>query len=453
MSRALALLLLVLMPLVIAQAAPREIETEPTAPWERDSIEPDWADNTRGRTLRLPYDPRKSAEDNGAALWSALTQLQPGDTLKVSRGTYSIDRLTNLVLRGTERKPIWVIGAEEEGDEKPVITRPDARQNVLNIASGDNDLTEFACIRGFEFTGGSSIMRIYNARDFWVDRCEFHNPGAESITANTRDTERLFITRNHLHHMENAGATCEGMYLGANNGKVRMSYSVIAENHVHDCRGTQGDGIEVKQGSHHNWIVGNTVHDTNYPCILVYGTDGNGVNVIERNTCWGSGDNTIQVQGEAIVRNNLIMAAKGSGFASTDHQGKTCNLAVVHNTIITSGRGMNLSSWNDRDGMLLANNVVYSERGEAIRFPNGAARVTVAGNVTVGNVVGITTGFTRGDGLDDFVDVAWDGSARDAHPVKRSAPTSAADRDHLLETDLHAAERKGRVAGAFAVAD
>ena len=101
-----------------------------------------------------------------------------------------------------------------------------------------------------------------------------HHAGGEGITTNTRDTSHLFITRNHFHDFTNPRATGEAMYLGANHGKVVMSYSVIAQNHVHDCGGTQGDGIEVKQGSHHNWIYRNHVHDTNYPCILAYGTGG-----------------------------------------------------------------------------------------------------------------------------------------------------------------------------------
>ncbi len=80
------------------------------------------------------------------------------------------------------------------------------------------------------------------------------------------------------------------------------------ENHIHNCRGDQGDGIEVKQGSWGNLIAEKPV------------------NVIERNLCRRSTDSTMQVQGEAIVRNNVLIGASGSGFASTDHQGQTLNL-------------------------------------------------------------------------------------------------------------------------------
>jgi len=61
-----------------------------------------------------------------------------------------------------------------------------------------------------------------------------------------------------------------------------LSHSERPAPYFNHCGGTQGDGIEVKQGSHHNWIYSNHVHDTRYPCILVYGTGGKGLNVIEQ---------------------------------------------------------------------------------------------------------------------------------------------------------------------------
>jgi len=112
---------------------------------------------------------------------------------------------------------------------------------------------------------------------------------------------------------------------------------------------------------------------------------------------------------KAVMRNNLIMAARGAGLASTDHQGKTRALHVIHNTIVTPGTGAHLTSWNDRDSMLFANNAVYSRSGSAVRFPHGAARVATAGNVAYGRIQGPQTGFTEGRGLSDFQQVSWDG--------------------------------------------
>jgi hypothetical protein len=220
---------------------------------------------------------------------------------------------------------------------------------------------------------------------------------------------------------------------------------------VHDCGGKQGDGIEVKQGSHHNCIYCNHVHDTNYPCILAYGTGGNGINVIEENICYRSNDNVLQVQGEAIVRNNLLIAAQGAGFASTDHQGKTAHLTFVHNTIISRRRGANLSSWGGRNGMIFANNVVYTDRGDALRFPRDASGVIVSGNMLRGRVSGVARGFVVGNGLTDFADVSWDGNRRNATPSQDCPFIGQADDRYAVEVDITGSKRGGRpTAGAFA---
>jgi hypothetical protein len=156
------------------------------------------------------------------------------------------------------------------------------------------------------------------------------------------------------------------------------------------------------------------------------------------------------VQGEAIVRNNLLIAAQGSGFASTDHQGKTARLTVVHNTIISRRRGANLSSWNGRDGMVFSNNVVYTDRGDALRFPRGSQGVIVSGNVLVGRVSGVAEGFVVGNGLTDFVDVSWDGSRRDATPSSDGPFIGQGDNNFAVKVDITGSRRGRRVtAGAF----
>lgn len=236
------------------------------------------------------------------------------------------------------------------------------------------------------------------------------------------------------------------MYLGANHGEHIMSESVIALNHIHDCKGSQGDGIEVKQGSWGNLIVGNDIHDTQYPCITVYGTAGKAVNVIERNLCRRSDDSAMQVQGEAIVRNKLLIGGKGSGFASTDHQGRSLNLQVIHNTIVNIGDAFKGSSWNAREGMILANNVFYSRDKSAIHFPQGREGVLITGNVILGDAP--KQGTTAGRGLEDFVSLSWDGEKYDATPVN-DAPFGHADVKYLLDTDFRASRRTQPIAGAL----
>jgi hypothetical protein len=420
--------------------------TPSSLPWDAASYFPSWQSVSPARVISLSRNGAQSDEQNGAALQAAIAALQPGEMLQVGSGRWSVNAYWNVVIQGRAEAPIWIVAAP---GATPVITRPDANQNVMNVGAGSGNVTRYVCFRGLEFTGGDSLVRLYHCENVWIDQCHIHHGGGVGITANSEDTRSLTLTRNHIHHPGGPGDTSEGLYLGGNNSAVRMSYSIVALNHVHDCGGTQGDGIELKQGSYNNWIVENHVHDTNYPGIIAYGTDGRGINLIERNTVYNSNDNVMQVQGEAIVRNNLLING-ATAFHSHDHQGQTRNLRVVHNTLVNTGRATNLSSWNNRSGMLFVNNAVYSQNGPSIHFPNGSAGVTVAGNVILGAVTGASSGFLAGNGLSDFVNLRWDATNRDGAPSASSALIGRADPAHTVTQDIQGRTRSAPAdAGAY----
>ncbi len=404
-----------------------------------ERYEPAWAGVVPKRAVSHSIKAGATAEQAGAALVQAVEALKPGDKLEIAAGTYSVERMWDMRAAGTADAPVWIV-AKEEG--KVIITRPDDHQNVLNVGQGAP--VKFLCLRGLEFTGGSHGVRLGRCSDVWMDRCHIHHTGEVCLSANSGATSRLFLTRNHIHHGEGHG---EGMYLGSHEGNAVMSESVIALNHVHDCRGSQGDGIEVKPGSWGNLVAENHIHDCNYPCITVYGTGGKAVNIIERNLCYNSGDNVMQVQGEAIVRNNVMINGKGAGFASTDHVGKTLNLQVIHNTIINTAHAFRGGSWNAREGMVLANNILYSRDGNALHFANGSAGVTIAGNVVLGD--GPMVGCVKGRGLEDFLKVTWDAAQHEATPTA-TASLAHADPKFLTDTDFNGKPRAGRLtSGAF----
>jgi hypothetical protein len=402
--------------------------------------EPPWAGVVPKRTVPLTPADSESPAVRGEALVKAVAALEPGDCLTIAGGTYSVERMWDVQVSGTEKEPVWIMAAK---GATVVITRPDARQNVMNVGQGK--AVEFLCLRGLEITGGSHGLRLGKCRHVWVDGCHIHHTGDVCLSANSANTSRLFITRNHIHH---GNGHAEGLYLGGNNGQVIMSESIIALNHIHDCRGEQGDGIEVKQGSWGNLIAENHVHDCNYPCITVYGTAGKPRNIIERNLCRNSNDNVMQVQGEAIVRNNILIDGRGAGFSSTDHQGKTLNLEVVHNTIVNTGHAFRGGSWNGREGMVLANNILCSKEGDALYFPNGSGKVIIAGNVATGG--GAKQGCAPGAGLADFAGLSWDARTYDATP-SATAGLDHADSAWLVPVDFHGTSRGTRkTAGAVA---
>jgi hypothetical protein len=397
-----------------------------------DPYRPTWADIPAKRTIPFSGDAK--------ALVRAVAGLQPGDHLMISAGTYQIDQFWDITVSGTSALPITISAAK---DATVVLTRSDDRQNTVNL--GQSKPVAFVCLRGLEITKGSHGLRMGAASDVWIDQCHIHHTGDVCLSANSHDTSRIFLTGNHLHH---GAGHAEGMYLGGNDGKFAMSESVIARNHVHDCFGDQGDGIELKQGSWGNLISENHIHDTNYPCITVYGTAGRKPNVIERNLCYRSRNNVMQVQGEAIVRSNILIGGENAGFASTDHQGKTRDLTVVHNTIVSTTHAFRGNSWNDRANLVLANNVLYSRDGNALFFPSGHKGATITGNVIVGS--GPDAGSTRGRGLaEDLPGIAWDGSRHDASPAA-DAPFRKADPRFLGKTDFRGAARTQPIAGAIA---
>ena len=389
--------------------------------------DPKWASAPALRTLELAVLPGATPAQRGAAFKAAVGALQPGDRLIVGAGTYSIESFFSIDLAGSAAAPIRI---EAERGTTPVLTRSDASQNVVNVGSGGP--ARFVMLRGFEIRGGSNAVRLFDCQNVWIDRCHLHDCAANGIQATSHDTLRLFLTRNEIHA---TGGKGEGIYLGANFAAVTTSRSIIAGNHVHDTGGSDGDGIELKQGSFANWIVENVVHDTNYPCVLVYGTGGKAPNLIERNILWNSADNVLQVQGEAVVRANLVVNGK-TGFHSHDHQGQSKNLSVVHNTIVNTGRAADLAAWANRPGMVFANNVAYSLTEDSIRFGNGSAGVVLAGNVVVGPVVGASSGWVQGQGLADFADLSWDASALDATPSSGSALLGAAAPAWVIGMDL-----------------
>lgn len=416
----------------LARAQPPGLHAEPM---------PTWAQQKPARTLAHPFDRSASSKENGARLAKAIAALQPGDRLEVEGGEYAFEFYWNWKITGNEKAPIWVVAPGND----VVWTRSNDRQNVLNIGLEADSPLEYLVLQGLEIRGGSHGIRIGSCHNLVVDHCHIHHTADVCLSANSHDCSFLYLINNTIH---DGGGTAEGMYLGGNHSHVRMSQSMIAGNHVFNCFGSQGDGIEVKQGSWGNTIRNNLVHDCHYPCIITYGTDDRPINRIENNLCYRSDDSVMQIQGDAFVANNLLMAGKNAAFASHDHQGKTKRLHVIHNTMINENHAFRGGSWNDRDDMLLANNVLYSQSGNAMLFPNGFARVQFAGNVAVGQ--GNIHGSKRGEGLSDFQDVAWDASHRNARPRSGSLFQSVAA-EHLIPLDFFGKPRKANHASSGAL--
>ncbi len=393
---------------------------------------PSWAGATPTTVLSFDYDNGKTQTQNGTALANMLYSLVAGDRLEIGTGRYKLTNSLALALSGTAQKPIWIAA---KAGAKPVLTRDGNNKNGVEFGLGGR--AQYVVMEGIEIEGGDIGLRLYDCRNLWFDRCEIHHTYANAIAANSVDTEFITFTRNSVHHTAGSG---EGFYVGANNGAVIARYWVIALNTVYECSGIQGDGIEIKQGSYGNWIAENVVHDTNYPCILVGGTNGKQRNVIERNILYRSNFETLQVQGDALVQSNVVFDGS-TAFYSGDHQGPAQNLVVVHNTFINDGTAVSLNQWSGKPGMVFANNACYSRDGIALRFGSGDSGVTVTGNVASGSVLGTNGGYSLGAGLSDFENASWDGSKRNVTPTFFGALTASGEEAWFELEDLNGAIR------------
>lgn len=427
--------------LALSLVAPAFVTTAVALDSERSVYDPPWADAPPLRTIEHTYDPALGDVANGAALADVILALEAGDRLLVGDGTFSIDRFFTVSLVGTAAAPIRI---EAMPGAEPVLTRPNANQNVLNVGTPSSGPTRYLLLRGFEITGGSIGIRIEDCEDLWIDECHIHHTGAVTVRASSHDTARLTITDNEIAFASQLNDTGEGLYLGANFAEYITHGTVVARNYVHDLFTDQGDGIELKQGSYGCWIAENVVHDTNFPGITVYGTAGEERNLVERNVVWNTNENAMQVQGEAIVRNNVAFGRSKPAFVSFDHQDTALDIEISHNTFVTtSGTALRVVSWDGRPGMRILNNALYSQSSNAFfSSGSGLTGVEVAGNVAFGGVVDQGAGgFTSAVGLSDFVDASFDGADRDVHPASGSALLGVAAAGASVTFDLAGATR------------
>jgi hypothetical protein len=363
----------------------------------------------------------------GDSFEGAVESLAPGDTLIVHAGTYADTGRVSIGVRGTAALPVVIRGAA--GEARPLITRPAsaAVQNTINI-EGATYLT----ITGLEITGngGDGINLNSTPSHITLDDLHIHDV---DVGVNFRSSmDHIQVLGCHIHDTGADGGTGEGLYVGCNYSTCVVRDSVIAGNWIHDTRqSTQGDGIEIKLGSHSN-----------------VGTEGGGRNVVEGNAMWGCGDSGIQAAADAVIRNNLILAGADSGFNSQDHQGATPqNLEFVHNTLVGGSPCLRLSGWSGKPGLVLANNAVYCDSGQwAI---GGVSGVTITGNVIYPATSALpASGYRVGRSTAaDFLDVP----ARNLYPAAGSPLIDASALAWVTAVDFNGTSRTGTPdAGAYA---
>ena len=319
----------------------------------------------------------------------AAESLKPGDTLIVHQGTYLETARMSLQVQGTASTPIVIKGAD--GETRPLITRPTSAsvQNTINIEGSARYLT----IKGLEITGnGGDGINMTGALTFiTLEDLVIHEI---DVGVNFRSSmDHITVRRAHIYNTGRDGGTGEGMYVGCNDATCIVHDSIIENNWIHDALpGTsQGDGIEVKYGSHSNVVRDNVIYNRPYPCILVYGTLANPANVVEGNVVWNCLEG-ISPLADVIVRNNIVIGS-GCGLCIYNHVQVTQrkNVTAVNNTLYGNDSGV-YYRWNGSN-LVLANNAVYSPGATAVD-----GTISATGAVVANFVEGAMSGESIGGG-------------------------------------------------------
>lgn len=365
----------------------------------------------------------------GDDLFGRLALLAPGDEVVVHAGTYTTPGFFAVTWAGTAGAPISVHAAD--GEARPVIVGTPA-QNVIDLGGS------YFTLRGFELRGGSHGVRLASADHATLEDLVLHDLGDVGISCNRDGDACDHVTIRHAEIYDTGHAgTGEGMYLGCNDGACLFTNGVVEGNYVHDTGGDQGDGIEIKTGAYGNVVRDNVIVRTKYPAITMYGYAGAGPrNVVERNLVWTTQDNGIQVVGQIIVRNNIVLGAAASGIASKASQAFTPHdVDLVHNTVVGATTCLKSNDWATATAQLVANNALYCEGGVAIDLDGGAPAAVVAGNVVRG-----TSNAASTDGVGAAADLG-DPATAHVYPPAGSALIDHGDPAHAAADDFNGTAR------------
>jgi len=367
----------------------------------------------------------------GDDLWATLADLPPGAEVVVHGGTWTTRQGSGswyraLVWEGTEAEPIVVRAAEAESVR--IEGDPAGSQNVLDLSGS------WFTLQGFEIVYGSHGLRLGGSSHGAVVDNRVHDTADVGISMN-RDGQRYESMLLRGNEVYDTGGTGECFYLGCNEGSCTVADSIVEYNYCHDTAGTeQGDGIELKSGSHGNVIRHNVVVNTNYPGITLYGTYGAPRNRAEGNLVWGTVDNGIQVVGEVEVVGNIVIDAGAYGIYSKASQGSTPDaLHIAHNTVLRAGDAcFRANDWDGVTDALVANNAFLCDGGTAIRLGGGTGAARFVGNVATGDSA-VSEGVRDGGSAAALVN---DPGEPDLWPVDGSLLVDGGESDGATPTDF-----------------
>jgi hypothetical protein len=326
----------------------------------------------------------------GDDLYGMLATLGPGEVVEVEAGTYPSPGFAPMTWSGTAAQPIVVRAAM---GARPVLTNTQGNNNLDLYGS-------YWTLRGFELTGGDIGVRIA-ADNATLEDLDIHDVLDQGITCNRpgMDCSDIALRRVEIATTGNL-QTGSGITLGCSDSSCAVNRAVVEGCYIHDTNGSAGAGIAVWK--HTEVTVRDDVFvQTSGPAIVYQMSALTGRDIIERNFIWNVMNNGIQVEGQVIVRNNLVVGAAVDGIASRMQSGVApVNVDIVHNTI-EAATCVHSLNWSGTS-YVVANNALQCGTGT-----NLTGTPQTNGNIgfTASDVIGSPNDYpVAGSGLVDIAD-------------------------------------------------
>ena len=130
-----------------------------------------------------------------------------------------------------------------------------------------------------------------------------------------------------------------------------------------------GSGVLFHHGVQGSRVVDSVFHDIDGTGIAL-GSPDNGIqNSADANAIWSTTNHGIVVNGAVIVRNNVVFNTLGNGIFAQIGRNAYDTMVFSHNTVVnTAGWAMLLSDWSAVHTSVVANNVLCSPVGRALRL-------------------------------------------------------------------------------------
>ena len=201
---------------------------------------------------------------NADDLTTALSNASAGDKIVIAPGTYKGN--FELTRSGLQKEPIWIVG--EEASDMPYISGGDYNNGTaLGINGEDAGGIGYIYVQNVRVTQARTGIAVDQADYVTIDDVEVYKVGQSGI--HLRDGSKYSIVKNSYIHETGLYNVKygEGVYIGSDHTKwpggsgsseydPAVDYAQILNNKIGPY--VTAEHIDVKEGSSHAYIIGNT---------------------------------------------------------------------------------------------------------------------------------------------------------------------------------------------------